>query len=266
MYYESNELRHYGVKGMKWGQRRFKNPDGSLTSAGKRRYAREEAKENYKQAYKEYNKSFNKAYGRSIGAFSPSKKHRENNKARWEDVAEKAMIADKAKADYKQAKRSDKYGSKIEKKYAKAGRNEGAAQYHRDKAAELTSNAEKRASALEKTSKRMRSEGKMVRSAVTKVAANVTRNKAADKADEHKMLGEMAANRAVKNKEKAATYATKKRVDVGKNTVASIMKSSKKTGYDNAKANDEWNEEYKKRELLGDAGYGVYNLVRDRRK
>lgn len=29
-------LAHHGIKGMKWGVRRFQNPDGSLTSAGKR--------------------------------------------------------------------------------------------------------------------------------------------------------------------------------------------------------------------------------------
>ena len=32
-----NELMHYGVKGQKWGIRRFQNPDGSLTSIGKNR-------------------------------------------------------------------------------------------------------------------------------------------------------------------------------------------------------------------------------------
>lgn len=34
----NHELYHHGTKGMKWGVRRYQNPDGSLTAAGKRRY------------------------------------------------------------------------------------------------------------------------------------------------------------------------------------------------------------------------------------
>ena len=30
-------LAHHGVKGQRWGVRRFQNPDGSLTSAGAKR-------------------------------------------------------------------------------------------------------------------------------------------------------------------------------------------------------------------------------------
>lgn len=33
-----NELYHHGVKGQKWGVRRYKNKDGSLTPAGKKKY------------------------------------------------------------------------------------------------------------------------------------------------------------------------------------------------------------------------------------
>lgn len=31
-----NELLHYGIKGMRWGIRRYQNPDGSLTTAGRK--------------------------------------------------------------------------------------------------------------------------------------------------------------------------------------------------------------------------------------
>lgn len=33
------ELKHHGIKGMKWGVRRYQKKDGSLTPAGKKRYA-----------------------------------------------------------------------------------------------------------------------------------------------------------------------------------------------------------------------------------
>lgn len=37
----NGELYHWGIKGQKWGVRRYQNKDGSLTPAGKKRYAPE---------------------------------------------------------------------------------------------------------------------------------------------------------------------------------------------------------------------------------
>lgn len=44
----TDELKHYGIRGMKWGVRRFQNSDGSLTAAGKKRYG---TSENFERQY-----------------------------------------------------------------------------------------------------------------------------------------------------------------------------------------------------------------------
>lgn len=44
-------IAHHGILGMKWGIRRFQNPDGSLTAAGKKRYSKGNVLEGQKLKY-----------------------------------------------------------------------------------------------------------------------------------------------------------------------------------------------------------------------
>lgn len=57
----SDELYHHGIKGQKWGVRRYQNADGSLTAAGQKRYDISEQKKVYKQSQADYRRAI--AYG-----------------------------------------------------------------------------------------------------------------------------------------------------------------------------------------------------------
>lgn len=85
----SDELVHWGIKGQKWGIRRYENEDGTLTEAGKKRYARAEKIASREKISKEQMKSNAKrraAVGAVIGSSAAQLASRASIKNQFKDA------------------------------------------------------------------------------------------------------------------------------------------------------------------------------------
>lgn len=132
----SEYLIHHGVKGMKWGVRRYQNPDGSLTSAGKKRL-----KKTIKQQSGFYSKNITKVRDQLIAEKKKDKAlqsllNEQDNlitkmvkldkdmsymdaKTTEEDIRNQKLYESKWGPLYEKARANEKEIQKIEKQYAK---------------------------------------------------------------------------------------------------------------------------------------------------
>ncbi len=116
-YNYTDELAHHGIKGMKWGVRRFQNDDGSLTPAGEKRYA---AKSEYKDAKRNYKDTYYEQRVAKRGAFGIQ--GLKNYKKAEQNTMDADVARTRAKAEYDKAKaKTDEKGEKAEfKAYVKS--------------------------------------------------------------------------------------------------------------------------------------------------
>lgn len=108
--YSENSLSHHGIKGQKWGERRFQNEDGSLTQAGAARYNVGEAKRAFAEkgliGYAHYRKTHS---GRAEAIVKYKK-----DKAAAKEAKRKAKIKAATDRDYAIAKKMGKVKNRKE--------------------------------------------------------------------------------------------------------------------------------------------------------
>ena len=84
-------LQHHGIKGQRWGVRRYQNADGSLTSAGKKRYDGDSRKElKAKSMQSKVNKRINTFTKNDHKLIDAREKNRERMEAKYDKKIAKA--------------------------------------------------------------------------------------------------------------------------------------------------------------------------------
>lgn len=89
----NNELYHYGVKGMKWGRRKFYNKDGNLNKRGRVFNEYANATQDRRKAYDKYRKARRNADVTVDGAVKINKAYKDYLKADEKVIFKKAKYA-----------------------------------------------------------------------------------------------------------------------------------------------------------------------------
>lgn len=114
-----DKLYHYGVKGQKWGVRRYQNKNRTLTSAGKKRY---------KESYSDWEKAQNLADKKWDQVSSQYKSLGKNAVSRMINAAKgtssEAKKYSKSYSDWEKSQNiADKKWDQVSENYKKLGKN-----------------------------------------------------------------------------------------------------------------------------------------------
>lgn len=162
----------------------------------------------------------------------------------------------------KWGKRKARLEAKTTRKFSRAGKKLGAAEYERSMGAEAYRKHDATAKTFDKAARQYESKGNYFKAEASRRAAAALRARGENIKRSRDEGAAYLEKRAAKMQEKASAFASKKNVDLGKKKIDSILSENKKKGFESAKNSEEAYREWDLQNKLGSSGYSAYNKIR----